>query len=337
MNETELTTVPLGTLEKIPRVRDVWADEARNFTPWLAKHGVSLLSDELGVDLKILRIEHPVGRFSLDILATESGVEEKDEHEYLIIIENQFGSTNHDHLGKLLTYASGVGDENQGAKTVIWIAEEFKEEHRRAIEWLNQISQSSVRFYGVQLELYRINDSAPAPAFNVLVRPNEVLRARREAPSKGLPESLIDPEATNERNLFYIEYWTAFKTYCVDRGASFRLQSPRPQYWLISPLGRSNVYMSFLAARRDKWIGCEIAIRDANPSETLLKLKQDQVEIEAALGPLKWEEISPKFAKIQLRTDIPPADKNLWPEQHKWLYEQGEKFYSVFASRVQAL
>lgn len=320
--------LPLGKLEKV-RVRDAWPDEARNFTPWLAGDGLALLGEELGVDLKVIRKEHPVGRYSLDLLATQEGLDNDQAEAQLIVIENQFGSTDHDHLGKLLTYASGVGEESQGAKTVIWIAEDFKEEHRRAIDWLNEVSQSGVRFYAVQLELYRIGNSDAAPSLNILVRPNEVLRARREAPN--------ELNASSERNLFYVEYWTAYKAYCADKGAIFSLQTPRPDYWISSSLGRSGVHISFIANRRDKWIGCELLIRDVSPESTFRKLEIDRNEIDPQIPGLKWELTSVKSAKLHLVRPEIPSDKSQWSQQFEWLFEQGEKFYKVFAPRLRAM
>jgi hypothetical protein len=276
---SDFTNVPLGKFEKV-RVRDAWPDEARNFTPWLSTDGLELLSDEIGVGLQLIKCEHQIGRYSLDILASELG-EDATSPDRLVVIENQFGSTDHDHLGKLITYAAGVGDETLGAKTVIWVAEDFREEHQRSLEWLNEVAQSAVRFYGVQLELYRIGTSAPAPSLNILVRPNEVTRARRDAPSNSV---------TGERNLFYVEYWTEFKKYCIANNAHFSLQSPRPAYWIQAALGRSGDTLAFTAARRDKWIGCEISLRDANPEKTLQALMEKRTDIETEMGtPLSWD------------------------------------------------
>jgi Domain of unknown function (DUF4268) len=318
----------LGKLEKVA-VRDAWPDEARNFTPWLATEGLNLLAVELGVRLQVLKCEHPVGRYSLDILATQLS-EDGTPNDHLIVIENQFGATNHDHLGKLLTYAAGVGNEFQGAKTVIWIAEDLREEHQRALQWLNEVSKSDVRFYGVQLELYKIGNSEPAPSLNVIVRPNEVVRARQDAPNL---------QVASDLNLFYVEYWTAFKAFCSDRGAAFTPQTPRPQQWIEAALGRTGFFLSFVATRRDKWIGCELHIRNANPAEALKILRADEKSIQSEVGPLelKWHLLQ-KSAKVQLvQTDIPVEDRSQWIDQHKWLFEQGEKMYSAFAQRVKQI
>ena len=324
-----LAILPLGKLEKI-RVRSAWPDEAKNFTPRLATEGIAQLSEEIGVDLKIIKCEHAVGRYSLDILAVQVGSDPDEQSTQLVVIENQFSFTDHDHLGKLMTYASGVGEEDQGAKTIIWIAEEFREEHRRALEWLNEVTQSGIRFYGVQLELYRIGDSKYAPSFNVLVRPNEVVRARRR--------EVADQTGESERNLFYVEYWTAFKEYCANKDSIFRLQSARPDSYIFAALGRSGVHISFLAARRDKWIGCELYINDSDPASTLATLEKSRATMDIAIQDASWEhKPGAKAAKIHVRQITPPGDRNLWPAQHAWLLEQGNRFFSTFAPLVRAL
>lgn len=321
------STATLGKLEKV-HVRDAWPDEARNFTPWLAGEGIELLSFEIGVKLRVLRCEHPVGRYSLDILAVAMGPDSENDGSNLVVIENQFGFTDHDHLGKLMTYASGAGSQGKGAKTIVWIAEEFREEHRRALEWLNEVTPSEMRFYGVQLELYRIGNSLSAPSLNVLVRPNELVRARREVSVE---------TGQTERSLFYIEYWTAFKEYCVSRNAQFELQSPRPNYYISAATGRSGAVISFLALRRDKWIGCEVDITDS-PSSTFAALESQRTIIDAEIAELEWEhKPGGKFGRVQRRQLSPPGDRSLWPTQHEWLFQQGNSFFATFAARLKNL
>lgn len=148
-----------------------WSHEAHDFTPWLAEH-LDLLGEELDLSLKLKEREFPVGRFSLDLLL-------EDARGRTIIVENQFGQTDHDHLGKLLTYCAGAE-----AKVVIWISETITEEHAAALEWLNESTVADVGFFGVQLELLKVDDSKPAPHFRVVVQPNEwVKRVRPESPA----------------------------------------------------------------------------------------------------------------------------------------------------------
>ncbi|MCG8321136.1 MAG: hypothetical protein MI921_16655 [Cytophagales bacterium] len=118
----------LGKLEKIIDLRSVWEHEAKDFTNWLAREqNLDLLSNEIGVNISLIKTEAETGDFSVDILAEEAETGKK------IIIENQLERTNHDHLGKIITYASGYE-----AETVIWIVKEFRNEHKSAIDWLNE-------------------------------------------------------------------------------------------------------------------------------------------------------------------------------------------------------
>lgn len=146
--------------------RDAWAHEDHDFTPWLADN-LDLLAEVLGLRLELVEREHQVGRYSLDLLL-------EDGRGRVVIAENQFGSTNHDHLGKLLTYCAGTD-----AKVLIWIAEAFTSEHVAALEWLNENSTGDVGFFGVEVSVLQIGDSDLAPDFRVLARPNDWTKAAR--------------------------------------------------------------------------------------------------------------------------------------------------------------
>jgi hypothetical protein len=121
------TSLTLGRLVSVP-LREVWAHESNDFTPWLADgENLSLLADTLNLgQLQLQGTEVPVGNFFIDILA-------RDADGSIVVIENQFGFTDHTHLGQILTYVAG----QEGRATIIWIAETFREEHRAAIDWLN--------------------------------------------------------------------------------------------------------------------------------------------------------------------------------------------------------
>ena len=151
----------LGKLEKI-QVRNVWEHEAHDFTPWLAEN-LSELGEALGLDLDDAQYEEEasVGSYFADILAQ---VVEGDRP---VIIENQLEKTNHDHLGKLLTYAAGYN-----AGVIVWIASEFTDEHRAAVDWLNQETGEGVDFFGVIVEAWKIGSSPVAPHFTVVAMPN---------------------------------------------------------------------------------------------------------------------------------------------------------------------
>lgn len=166
----------LGKLGRI-KVQSVWPGEATSFTPWLAEN-LNELGAVLGIELELVEREAPVGSFSLDLLARDLSRKSP------VAIENQFGATNHDHFGKILTYAAGYD-----ASTVIWIAEEFREEHRQALDWLNQRTGSDVDFFGVVLELVKIDESRPALHFRLVASPNAW---RKERVSRAQPSQRGD-------------------------------------------------------------------------------------------------------------------------------------------------
>ena len=152
-----------GKLEEITDLRDYWKNEASDFTPWLAKEeNISLLSEAIGLDITIEERESNVGDFNVDIYASETETDRK------IIIENQLEATDHDHLGKLITYASG-----KEANIIIWIVKEAREEHRAAIEWLNNHTDKEIGFFLCEIKIYKIENSKPAVKFEVIQRPNE--------------------------------------------------------------------------------------------------------------------------------------------------------------------
>ena len=127
--------VQLGKITREHDLRTVWSNEAQAFTPWLAEH-LDVLGDALGITIELEERESSVGAFSLDILARDQDSGEA------VVIENQIEQSNHEHLGKLITYASG-----KDAKYIVWIVKDAREEHRAAIEWLNKISDDTIRFF----------------------------------------------------------------------------------------------------------------------------------------------------------------------------------------------
>lgn len=137
----------LGKIEKVDDLRTIWKHEAHDFTKWLAEEeNLALLSEAVGIDIVLEDTESPVGSFNVDIFASEEGTSRK------IIIENQLEDTNHDHLGKIITYASG-----KNADVVIWIVKRAREEHRRAVEWLNQHTDETIGFFLIEIELWKID------------------------------------------------------------------------------------------------------------------------------------------------------------------------------------
>ncbi len=172
----------LAKLEEVD-LREIWPDEARDFTPWLAsEEGLKLLSEAVGADLRFAQREAPVGPYSCDLVCTLAGGDE----EHKVVIENQLETTNHDHLGKLITYAAG-----EDAKTLIWISKEFSEEHRQALLWLNENVIEGKAFFALEIHAYRIGGSAPAPHFLVISKPNEWTKRIRGTTPRTTKEELL--------------------------------------------------------------------------------------------------------------------------------------------------
>lgn len=162
--------INLGTLTEIKDLREVWPHEAHDFTPWLAKN-IGVLSDTVGIDISIEETESSVGDFNVDIFATDADTGRR------VIIENQLEETDHDHLGKLITYASG-----KAADLVIWLVRKARPEHRAAIEWLNSHTDEGVGFILCEIKLYRIGNSEPAPKFEIIEQPNNWVKEMKKTP-----------------------------------------------------------------------------------------------------------------------------------------------------------
>ena len=178
-------STPLVRLEPVD-LRGVWSDEAKNFTPWLADN-LDVLETTLEIGLELEGVEETVGRFKADIICKDTD----DPAARRVLIENQLEQTDHNHLGQLLTYAAGLE-----AVTIIWIAKKFQEEHRAAIDWLNEITGKGIFFFGLEIELWRIEDSPPAPKFNIVSKPNDWSKSIRErdnaiTPVKEMRNSLL--------------------------------------------------------------------------------------------------------------------------------------------------
>jgi hypothetical protein len=309
----------LGVLSKI-ELREVWPNEAANFTPWLAqKENLAKLGTAVGMELETEHMEVACGPFSADIVARELS---SDSY---VVIENQLGKTDHDHLGKSLTYASALG-----AKTVIWVAGDFTDEHRKTLDWLNDHSSEDLAFFGVQVELWSIQGSPPAVRFNVVSRPTELVKQAAAVKSGDLSES---------RKL-QLEWWTAFRDALVKRKAVPSAQSPRPQYWYNIALGKSGAHLSATANTYDKEIGVRVYLSSKIGGATALKqLMESKEQIEQEIGtPLKWDPNPGATDKVIVLTR--PADltqKSKWPEYLDWMVNTTVKFRKTFAPRVKDL
>jgi hypothetical protein len=307
----------LSKLQKVD-LRNVWKHEALDFTQWLAKsENLAELSDEIGIDLSLIATEASVGKFNVDIYAEESMTGRK------VVIENQLEATDHDHLGKIITYASGLD-----AEIVIWIVKSPREEHRQAIEWLNDNTVSKINFFLIQMEVWQIADSPFAPNFNLIVKPNDW--------SKALKASTGSNTELSDLKLLQHEFWNTFKEFAAEKYPSIKLRKTYPQHWYDISVGSSQAHISLTVNSQTNQLGCDLYISDSKELFHHLYAMKEQIEEE--LGQkLDWDEIpNKKASRIKSYFDGDFTDQAKWPEQHAWLLGQLLKFQKVFAPKLNA-
>jgi hypothetical protein len=317
--------ISLGRFERIP-LAIAWPAEDGNFTPWLAgAEAIKLLSEALAIELEVEAVERWVGSFRADILARTV-----DQLEHHGIIENQLGRTDHKHLGQILTYLAGV----ESAKTIIWIAETIQSDHRAAIDWLNTNTTEEYSFFAVEIELWRIEQSPPAPRFNVIASPNNWARRARNA------AKLVESAEDAERFRIRLAYWASFGRFLEEKKSRFRIRRDVRDSWFYFPIGCSGFNINATLTYSRKRVGVELYISGLHAKLVFKSLLQDKEKIEREFGePLEWCELQGKTAsRISLfRQDVDPADEEQYADLHVWMLSKMEKFRAVFAERVKAL
>jgi hypothetical protein len=260
----------LGTIVKLP-IREQWKNEEYDFTPWLAKdENIQLLGEAINLDLEVDGTEVWIGSYKADIVAT-------DGNNRKVIIENQLEKTDHKHLGQIITYASGVG-----AEIIIWVCTEVTDEHRRAIDWLNEVTRSDIAFFACEIELWRIGDSLPAPRFNIVASPNDWAKAVKES---------RESKELSETKQSHLDYWNSFKSFMVESKTSLKMRQPRPQHWYTMAVGRSKFHIAVTTNTQSKQVACELYMRGAKANEVFSQLLMQKEQVEAELGPLEWQEL----------------------------------------------
>jgi hypothetical protein len=303
----------LSKLNKVD-LREVWEHEAIDFTKWLADpENLSALSQEIGIEIKLIQTEASVGRFNVDVLAEEESSDRK------IIIENQLEDTNHDHLGKIITYASGYD-----AEIVIWIAKDVRDEHKRAIDWLNEHTDEKINFFLIKIELWQIEDSKPAPKFDIIVSPNEWAKAVKTSTSNGV--------ITNTK-LLQLDFWTKFKEHALNKNNSLHLQTPRPQHWYDISIGNSSAHIVLTVNTREDLLGCELYI--SRNKELFTYLNDHKEQIESEIGEkLDWVDAA-VASMIKLKKKVTDVLNPEESDKHfSWLIEETEIFQKVFRKYI---
>lgn len=310
-----IMTKKLGRIDEIENLREIWANEASDFTKWLAEEeNLNLLSETIGVDLELIKTEADVGRYSVDILAKESDSGRK------VVIENQIEPTNHDHLGKVITYAAG-----HDAMLAIWIARDAKEEHAKAIEWLNDHTDESIGFFLLEIRVLQIGDSLPAPQFKIIVKPNEWAKAiKSDSGSRVLTDSKQSQ----------LQFWTDFRNYLNLKDTSLSRRTPRGQHWYNFPIGSSMAHISTEVNTQKGFISCGLYIPKNKGLFEFLKTKKDLIE--DRFGKCKWVDakVASRILLIKESDEVISENVSKRDEEFKWFYEKVIEFKKVFSPLI---
>ena len=313
----------LGKIEKVD-LRDIWDTEDKDFTPWLAQEGnISQLGDVIGIDLEVEAQEKNVGPFRADILARDTAAN------HYVLIENQLEITDHKHFGQKMTYAAGLD-----AFSVIWIAKQFTEEHRAAVDWLNRITDESINFFGIEIEVLKIGDSIAAPQFKVVAKPNNWTRSvKRAANENELSETKIRQR----------EYWTALKEYVSENGNPFNMQKPSPQHWSIIALGKSGFHLSLTVNSQKKTVAVSFEISTDSADDNKLYFDKIRANHEEQAAKeisenLSWQRLNDKKVSIvSLSENFNFLDSSSRQEQFAWFLETVNKFIKFFKPIIKNL
>ena len=302
-------TTKIGKVVQVD-LRNVWKHEALDFTKWLAEdEGLQLLSEAVGIELEDAQPETSVGAFSLDILAKESGTDRK------VVIENQLEDTNHDHLGKLLTYAAGLD-----AAYAIWVVKHAREEHAKAIEWLNEVTGMDRGFFLVEVSAVKIGDSLPAPVLSVVEKPNDW--AKTSKASEGMRE-------IEKLRLAYWQRYVELAAVNPEFTKRMKYRKPSTDHWSTIGMGPKYYIGLTLIVKGNGALGVELyvpndkeighkAIENKEVFEKALELEAEPFDANKASG-VRFFRYGCDFRKNQ--------DK--WDEYIEWHLDTAIKMYDV--------
>ena len=287
--------------------REVWKHEALDFTPWLLRN-VDVLNDLLGMDLVLDRAEHPVGDFSLDLIGRDQS------NDSVVIVENQLEQSDHGHLGQILTYAAGTEPT-----TIIWIASHFRSEHRAALDWLNERTDQDTRFFGVEIQVVRIGESIPAPAFKLVAQPNDWGKRVKAA-------TAVNSELT-EKARFYWDFWDMARQQIQSQYPAWtNARTSTRSSWFNTASGISDVVFVMLFSRAG--LSVQLYCQASDPTVNAARyefLHRQKNGFEAALGgPAEWDPMpGRKAARVSLLNqafdDVSRTDQ--WDAMIAWLLD----------------
>ncbi len=306
----------IGRLKRVD-LRELWRHEARDFTTWLSEN-LDLLGETLGLQLSLLEREAAAGPFSADILAD-------DGHDNLVVIENQLEATDHDHLGKLITYMS-----NLNAKTAVWIAREPRLEHEKAVHWLNEMLPADTAIYLLRVEAYRIGDSPAAPLFTIIAGPSP--QARQAGEQK---------KELAERHVLRLEFWKQFLERAKGKTPLHARVSPTTDNWINASADKSGLTYSYVIRMDDAQVELYIDRGDTEENKRIFDALQARKEaIEAAFGgPLDWQRQDDRRGS-RIRHVITTSglkDRERWPQLQDAMIDGMVRLERAFKPEIQQL
>jgi hypothetical protein len=305
----------LARIEKV-NPRDIWKHEALDFTQWLAKEdNISILCEELEINLQNIKSEASAGRYNVDIVADDIDNKRK------VIIENQLEPTDHKHLGQLLTYASAYD-----ASIIIWVVTDYTEEHRQAIDWFNRNISETISFFLVQIEVYKIGGSDPAPKFNIICEPNNW--------GKNV-KSTVSGDSVSATKLLQMEFWEGLKSYANKKSTNVGFtHAAQPKHWFNISIGTSRCHIALTINTQKGYIGCELYIR--NDKSLFDTLHNNKEQIENSIGfELEWMELPDATAsRILVTQKCDPKNRQNWEGYYSWCVETVEKFSLAFKKYI---
>lgn len=308
---------PFGSLTRVP-LREGWVREDSDFTPWLATDdNMALLGQTIGIELEVLQEEAAVGPFRADIVARDTLTEA------LVVIENQLERTDHGHLGQTLTYAAGFD-----AVTMVWIAARFTEEHRAALDWLNRITHEDFRFFGIEIELWRIGDSPPAPKFNLVAKPNDWSKSVRETAKTGGTRRTPGQEAQ-------MAFWSDFGATIEREERAWRVPKPQASSWVGYGIGKAGAGLYPTVSVSGNWVMTKLGLEEG----LFHQLEQERAAIEEELGfGVEWR-VKPgrKESSIEIRRSGSLDDASQRAALMRWLLDTMDAFDRVFRPRLRVL
>ena len=308
----------INTLENVD-IRNVWNNEASDFTPWLSEN-IDRLGDVIDMDLTVIQEEKPVGVFSADIFC-------KDEYtENNVVIENQLDISDHKHLGQLLTYATGLN-----AKSIVWISSEFKDEHRAVLDRLNEITEADINFFGIKVEAVKIGNSDIAVNFKIISQPNDWIKTRSKfgyrCSGKLTPSKILKQD-----------FWTFLNNKIQKNNSFLSTRKPRAQHWQSFKLGTSGSNLAAVVNTKEKYVSAEVYI--SNDQSLYQALKRNKEEIEKEFGDtLDWQDLDDSKAS-RIRTykyNCHIDNEDQWDSNCEWLINKVEKLYKIFSPRIKQI